>query len=276
MVDIGTHKLHINCSGNGHPVVLLESGAGIHGWSAYWHAVIELLPESVRVCAYDRGGMGWSEQGPKPRNAAVLANELSQLLENSGEEPPYIIVGHSFGGTIALSFLEEGMANVAGLVAVEVPTYRFMKWRRETRFILGGRPRELAAPAISVLQTAFSILSPIDVSESPYVMFPDHERSAIRDAGFRSRMIANVVREDPYLASAEPKLDLGSLPLVVIQGAGSEFASAQWNESQQELLSLSTNSKFVLVGSAGHGVPSQAPEAIVDGIEWILRQSHEE
>ncbi len=270
MIDIGTHKLHINCSGLGQPTIILEPGAGIHGWSAYWNAVKERLPVNVRVCSYDRAGMGWSEQGPTPRNAKVIADELSKLLEESGESAPYLIVGHSFGGTIALSFLEKNSASAVGFVAVEVPTYTFMKWRRETRFILGGKLRVMVTPALSVIQTAFDVFSSVDVNESPYSTFSDYERNAIQDTGFRTRMIANIFKEDSYLESAEPKEGLGALPLVVIQGAASIFASEEWDKNQQELLSLSAKSKFIYVDSAGHGVPSQAPESIVEGINWIL------
>lgn len=83
-------------------------------------------------------------------------------------------------------------------------------------------------------------------------------------------MFSTMFREEPFVEGSETAQSFGSLPIVVIQGAASHLASEQWDQNQQELLSLSTNSRFILVDSADHGVPGQAPESIVEGIYWII------
>lgn len=271
MIDIGTHKLHINCAGEGFPTVVLEAGGA--DWSASWTAVKNLLSDEVRVCSYDRAGLGWSERGPNPRNAEVIASELVRLLENAEEEPPYLFVGHSFGGTIGLSFASRNLENVAGFVAVETPTYAFMKWRHETRFILQGRSRMLAGLFLSVTSSAFRIvyewIYPVDIDNHPIGNYSEEEKALVQDIGFKSRMMPMIFREEPFVESLKPTVDFESLPIVVIQGAISHLASAQWDENQQELLNLSTNSKLIYVWSSDHGVPRQAPESVVEGINWI-------
>src|SRR5215218_6301008 len=91
MVDVGHHSLHINCSGQGSPTVILE--AANLGTSAHWVRVQQQVAETTRVCAYDRAGMGWSERGPEPRDAKQVTGELHTLLKDADTEGPYVLVG---------------------------------------------------------------------------------------------------------------------------------------------------------------------------------------
>jgi pimeloyl-ACP methyl ester carboxylesterase len=78
LVDVGSHRLHLHCIGEGSPVVLLEAGWGndVNHWSLVQPAVAEV----TRVCAYDRAGLGWSDPGPHPRTAARVVQELVRLF----------------------------------------------------------------------------------------------------------------------------------------------------------------------------------------------------
>src|SRR5215203_1387215 len=81
MVDVGTHRLHINCVGDGSPTVILEAAS--LGMSAHWVRVQQQLSQTTRVCAYDRAGLGWSEAGPEPRDARQISSDLHTLLEGA-------------------------------------------------------------------------------------------------------------------------------------------------------------------------------------------------
>jgi hypothetical protein len=88
LVDVGGHRLHINCTGTGSPTVVIEAGLG--DWSTSWgEAVQPAVAKTTRVCTYDRAGMGWSEAGPLPRDAAQFARELHTLLQNAQIPGPY-------------------------------------------------------------------------------------------------------------------------------------------------------------------------------------------
>jgi hypothetical protein len=95
LVDVGGRRLHIYCTGSGSPTVVFESGMGF-GWTG-WRPVIAEVAKRYRACVYDRAGYGWSEAGPEPRSAAILAAELERLLKDSGTPGPYLLVAHSFG-----------------------------------------------------------------------------------------------------------------------------------------------------------------------------------
>src|SRR5512147_669788 len=95
-VDIGGYSLAIRCQGRGSPTVLLDAGLG--GAAIEWTRVQDSLARNTRVCAYDRAGYGDSDPGPPPRSSSRIAAELRTLLERARIRPPYLLVGHSFGG----------------------------------------------------------------------------------------------------------------------------------------------------------------------------------
>ena len=79
LVDVGGHRLHIWCTGEGSPVVVLEVGGG--GNVLEWSRVQPEVAKTTRVCSYDRAGFGWSDLGPSPRSAVQIVRELHTLLQ---------------------------------------------------------------------------------------------------------------------------------------------------------------------------------------------------
>ena len=82
LVDIGGYRLHLWCTGDGAPAVILDTGLG--GSTPGWGFVQPEVARFTRVCSYDRAGMGYSDPGPSPRTARRIASELAELLARSG------------------------------------------------------------------------------------------------------------------------------------------------------------------------------------------------
>jgi pimeloyl-ACP methyl ester carboxylesterase len=117
MVDMGGHRLHIDCVGQGSPTVILESGLG--NMSADWANVQPEVAKTTRVCTYDRAGTGWSEPGPEPRDPQQIARELHTLLGNARIDGPYVLVGQSFGGLYVRMYAARFPQEVEGMVLVD-------------------------------------------------------------------------------------------------------------------------------------------------------------
>jgi pimeloyl-ACP methyl ester carboxylesterase len=118
MVSVDGHRLHLNCTGEGSPTVVLEAGGGYT--SVEWSAWIQpKLSDHTRVCAYDRAGMGWSKPSPKPMDATQISGELHVLLQEARVGGPYVLVGHSLGGLYSRVYAERYPEEVAGMVLVD-------------------------------------------------------------------------------------------------------------------------------------------------------------
>src|SRR3984893_10985615 len=117
LVDLGGHKLHVNCTGKGNPTVVVENGLG--DFSFGWILVQSKVATFTRICTYDRAGYAWSDPGPKPRTFAQLNLELHDALQKLGERGPFVLVGHSYGGPVMRNFAATYPDQVAGMVFVE-------------------------------------------------------------------------------------------------------------------------------------------------------------
>ena len=96
--------------------VVFESGLG--GGESHWLSVIEQLPKDVSAITYERPGMNGSEPDgipPSPEHiATVLHTALTQVAS-----PPYVLVGHSWGGPLVRAFAGLFPTDVSGLVLVD-------------------------------------------------------------------------------------------------------------------------------------------------------------
>jgi hypothetical protein len=117
LIDIGGYRLHLWCTGNGAPVVVLDAGLG--GTSAGWGFVQPEVARFTRVCSYDRAGMGYSDPGPSPRTARRIANELAELLARDGIAGPVVLAGESIAGFNVRLFASDHPERTAGLVLVD-------------------------------------------------------------------------------------------------------------------------------------------------------------
>lgn len=119
LVDIGGHQLHIYCTGEGSPTVVLEAPAT--GMSAAWGWVQPEVAKATRVCSYDRAGLGWSEAGDRPYDPASLAEQLQSLLQRAGERAPYVVVGHGLGAAFAMLDAARFGGDAAAVILVDPP-----------------------------------------------------------------------------------------------------------------------------------------------------------
>jgi pimeloyl-ACP methyl ester carboxylesterase len=120
LIEVGDHQLHLHCTGEGTPTVVLEAPAA--GVSAGWSWVQDDLARVTRVCTYDRAGLGWSEAGEDGYRATRVPEDLHTLLEQAGERGPFVIAGHELGASFARMYASRFREQTAALVLIDDPS----------------------------------------------------------------------------------------------------------------------------------------------------------
>jgi len=110
-------KLYVVEKGSGGPAVLFE--AGIAATNLNWHHIQTRVSSFTTTASYDRIGLGWSSPCRTLRTPGNISAELHTMLESAGIRPPYILVGHSFGGLVMRRYAAMYPEEVAGVVLVD-------------------------------------------------------------------------------------------------------------------------------------------------------------
>jgi pimeloyl-ACP methyl ester carboxylesterase len=122
MISVGGHAMRAQVAGldarrPGTPVVVFEAGALQS--SGNWGRILTDVAAGAPVVAYDRAGLGqsaWDGQTPTPRH---VVTRLRQLLQQLGAPPPYLLVGYSWGGSLARYFAGYHPTEIAGIVYID-------------------------------------------------------------------------------------------------------------------------------------------------------------
>ncbi len=171
LIDIGGHRLHLWCEGQGGPVVIFESAFG--GTALDWYRLLQDVAGFTTACAYDRAGMGYSDVGPLPRTSDQIADEFAELVRRSDLRLPVILVGWSLGGYHVRAYATKHEPNVAGLVLVD-SSHEDQAARFKAAGIRGGT--SVVAPYLSIAAN----LGVLRLIPNPYVTRPETMPEPIR------------------------------------------------------------------------------------------------
>ncbi|MEV6494423.1 alpha/beta hydrolase [Actinoplanes sp. NPDC051633] len=117
-VNIGGHKLNLNCKGTGSPTIVFENGLGGNLGTWFQTGIAYAFP-SVRTCAYDRVNTGTSDRVATRHTGKDGVRDLHTLLDVAAAPAPYLLVGHSFGGLLAAMYAGTYPTEVSGLVLID-------------------------------------------------------------------------------------------------------------------------------------------------------------
>ena len=273
MVEVSGRYMHLYCSGAWYgPVVILDAGLG--GFALGWVYVQEALATTMRVCSYDRAGYGWSETGVSPRLSSQLAEELLELLERSGVEPPYVLVGHSFGGYVARSFTGLVPYLVAGMVLVESSHPEQMERLPDVQI------RE-ERPIPTLYRTRVTRVNQRviwQLSEK----YPEHMRGTVAMLMSSRRALRASHQESAVFALSAAEVTQiplpQDMPLVVVSRGLQEWESTplgtakerSWRDMQAELVNLTRRSRQIIANHSGHQVHLDQPEVVVAAVCRVL------
>jgi pimeloyl-ACP methyl ester carboxylesterase len=278
MVSVSGHDMQIYCTGKagGGPTVVMDAGLG--GGLLDWQTVQPKVATFARVCSYDRSGIGWSESGPNPRTSQRIVKELHSLLADAGEEGPYVLVGHSFGGANLQLYASEYPEQVAGMVLADsaLDTRALDKDLRKA--VAGIQPSPLTIKATAPLGIPRLLASPGDSLPKRLAQ----ERSAIYNGTRHLYAVADetatVQKSVAEATDAAPSL--GEKPLVVLSAGARQFpgltnkqakrTDEQMNDFEAGLKDLSRNSKLVVAKNSEHYIQFDRPVLVVDSIRRVV------
>ena len=266
--------MYLTCSGIGSPTVVLVSGLGerADNWAvtadpiAASQAVYAQIAPVSRVCAYDRPGTEMttatgrqasrSTPVPQPTTGTAAANDLSAMLDASGEPGPYLLVGHSFGGDIIRLYAAAHPTNVAGLVLVDA--------------LSEDLPTRLTAEQSANLENLNSPATqgrPADSESFQFsVVFPE-----LRAITTMPAVPTVVLSADRKVISAAD-IASGQLPPFVDQ----VFADALWSAqlaAQDQLAAKFPGATHITKTNAGHYIHVENPQIVVDAIRQVFNQA---
>lgn len=289
MVDIGGYRLHLYCTGPGSPTVIFENGLG--DIFADWALVQPGVARFTRACSYDRAYEGYSDAGPIPITMHQQVFELHLLLQNAKLPPPYILVGHSYGGMVARLFTMTYPQDVAGLVLVDslhedtsmgstmfrsratgktVPPPQTMQssppvpLTRDEQARLDSRKKQLEEEAAAPVSPPLDRLPPDALRLRAWAhTHPKWESGA---KGLPESWLPEELQQihDERVGKVHP---FGTLPVVVIGTTRDNPTSLEERQKQLDAMaSLSSNSKVVVDTNSGHHVQWDDPALVVESV----------
>ena len=122
-IAVGSYQVQMASAGSGRYTVLFESGFGTD--LRAWRKVAPEVAKTARTVTYSRAGYGASDPRPEPRTLLQSSEELDQLVAAARLTPPFILVGHSYGGMLARAFAARHPDWIAGMVLVDPSDERF-------------------------------------------------------------------------------------------------------------------------------------------------------
>jgi pimeloyl-ACP methyl ester carboxylesterase len=280
--DIGGRRLRLVCEGppaTSKPTVLFESGA--FGFAGDWSYVqTRLTAQGVRSCAYDRAGMGLSDQGPEPRDGVNVAKDLEKLLAVARTPGPYVLVAHSMAGARVHLFANRNPGKVAGLVLVDSTPPDAMADPRVRKYVADFTAGAHAA----AIAASFGILKLI--SRTPLgdkIGLPSEEDAEKRRqfASARYNRTAYEEVENWPLAAAQARATGPLNPAwpVAVVSAGSLAADegAQMLALQSPPALASRHGSVAIVKGASHNglLGAKYAGAIVQGVDFVLQAAEE-
>lgn len=233
-------KLYRKYSRKSTPSVIFIAGLGDS--CETWREVQDRISQETSTFSYDRAGVGRSQVASVPRTCHDLVEELSELLLAIDMEPPYILVGHSFGGLVARLYASLYPQLIFGMVLVDAaPEYKELAYEKVL-------PKKLAAENRQYFENPMLNSEKIDKVQS-YKQIVDHSRQSDFPLSIITRGL--------------PDEDDGEWPYQEILEIEQRL--------QVEFQRLSTSSKHRIAGRSGHYIHHDEPEIVIEEIMIMLK-----
>lgn len=231
-INIGGETLAYSVAGSGSPVVVLINGAGV-GMEG-WYRLHPAIAEAGTVIAYDRPGTGGSSRPCAPQTGETAVATLRALLADIGARPPYVLVGHSFGGLYANLFARLYPREVAAVLFLEATA-----------------PEDVAAMKQHLSTTGIVLNT---------VLSPFTRRDPNDEIEHENLTVAQIAAAPPFPAIPVRVISGGKrLPSWLLPPAAQNLR----DEHQTRLAQLSPSGKRIIAARSGHFPQMTEPELVL-------------
>lgn len=283
--------LSLRCVGDGPQTVLLEAGGNAD--SATWFRVQSLLSPQARVCAYDRAGYGFSDEGPLPRDLDADVADLAALVSAAKLQTPLVLVGHSLGSNIVRGYARQHPQAVRALVLVDPPEQGAdallpQAWKAQGE---AGRTQRNAFLDACLKAAEAGALDKAEGPLSSCLRAPPPWQSATVAAATRAyklkpaywRTLRSELDANTAIFAAPVPADEshGDTPVVVlaapaaVEGVPEEVAKALAEAREQtrtRLVASSRHGRRIDVADTSHEIQLDAPQAVAKAVGEVLAQ----
>ncbi|MFL6374918.1 MAG: alpha/beta fold hydrolase [Pyrinomonadaceae bacterium] len=268
VITVNDVKLHYVESGSGPAVVLIHGNAG--NAADFEFGAIDALASTHRVIAIDRPGHGGSDRAANAATVELQAKLLHDELTKLGVERP-IIVGHSWGGSLALAYAIAYPNDMAGMVLVAPAAYPdkgdplFLRLAGKVPFI-----GELGALLGRSVIARGALRRQLEQAFYPQKMPEGYFKTVLRSWLGRKQLKAYFEDEadlnDSLAKMSDSYYDI-EVPAVIITGDHDQVVDAKRNAHQ--LHKIMKHSHLIELANTGHEIPQTHPESIADAIALI-------
>jgi pimeloyl-ACP methyl ester carboxylesterase len=236
---VGDVHMEYVVRGRAQPTVVFESGLG--DGMEVWAKVLPDASTFATTFAYNRPGYGGSTRATTDRDGVHIVEELRTLLKQVGLPPPYVLVGHSIGGTYQELFARLHPTEVAGVVLVESRAESMTRRCREAKLLACDPPKWLVAAMAGAASAEY----------------------AASDTTFEELRTAPAFPPVPLivLTSTKPRL---------VEGPG---WSKLWQITQEELSKSSPLGEQRKTGFSGHYIQKEQPRLVIDAIRATVKRA---
>jgi pimeloyl-ACP methyl ester carboxylesterase len=301
----GERRLNLYCVGSGEPAVVLEAGAG--NSMVTWRFVQAEIGKLTRVCAYDRAGFGFSDGAERPSDLGNMTEDLARLVAAAGVVKPFVLVGHSLGGEIAVLYAATHADDLSGMILVD-PAFANDLEALQAQLPGGARTAiqdamtralsfkrgclELArADKLALLATS-AARGCVNVNADPNRLdaaLRQIARRQLQDPKVweaQASEMAAVVPEGDHLDTDSAELDastfaFGDKPLIVLSRGVEEGGpgvppdavsrvEAAWRAGHAALAARSTQGVHIVVPNSRHYVQIDEPAAVIDAVRRVV------
>lgn len=276
-------RINLYCEGKGGPVVVMDAGLGDTG--ASWRTVQDEIAKTVRVCVYDRAGLGFSTFDPGRRDTLAMTADLAAALKAARIKGPYVLVGHSMAGLNARVFASQHPKDVVGMVlvdpSVERQTERMAaasaKFAAASRGFMNSPSPCAAEPRPPEKEAACTTPRPRDLPADLAPVYDTTRSPKAYQAMMAEGASFSTFDSQQTAAASKP---LGDMPLIVLTATlfpvpdvpADDMAAVGrvWNTMHDEVAALSTRGENRPVAGASHYIHRDKPQAVIDAVAEVV------